>query len=1585
MTVSASGQFTDKNVGIGKSVGLTSTYSGSDRSNYTITDQISTTADITTKPITISGIVASNKIYDRVLNATVDVTGASGWIAGDTLTVSASGQFADKNVGTGKSVGLTSTYSGADRSNYTITDQTSTTADITVKAITIGGIIASDKIYDNTRTADIVTSGAHGWIDGDDLTVSATGLFSNKNVGTGKTVTLSSGYGGSDRSNYVITDQTIALASITPKAINVIGLTSSDKIYDGTIDATPIGTASFLSGVSSAVGTDNDLSPYLGDDLSVNTDLLVARFNDPNVLIGSHVSFTGLALSGSDANNYNLQNHPDVTNSILPKTVGLSANRIYDATRNLSGNDVTISTGVGSETLNYSRATASSKDVAVSNKYIDAITLVDATDGSGGLASNYQLPSLDAISAPVTISEKTVGLSANRIYDGSKVLTGSDVTITTGVGSETLNYSRATASSKDVAVSNKYIDAVALVDATDGSGGLASNYQLPSLDSINAPVTISAETVGLSASRIYDGSINLTGGDLTITTGVGSETLNYSRATASSKDVAVSNKYINAVTLVDATDGSGGLASNYQLPRLNAVNAPVIVSAKTVGLSANRIYDASRNLSGNDVTISTGVGSETLNYSRATASSKDVAVSNKYINAVTLVDATDGSGGLASNYQLPSLDSINAPVTISEKTVGLSASKIYDAGVDLTGYVMLSTGVGGETLSYSGATASSKDVAVSNKYIDAVTLVDATDGSGGLASNYKLPALNAINAPVTINTKTVGLTANRIYDGSTVLSGTDVVITTGVGSETLSYSEASASSKDVAESNKYIDAITLVDAVDGTGGLASNYQLPSLNAINAPVSISAKTVGLSASRIYDGSINLTGNDVTISTGVGSETLNYSGATASSKDVAVSNKYIDAITLENALDGSGGLASNYQLPSLDAVNAPVSISVKAVGLSASKIYDAGVDLTGYVTISTGVGSETLNYSGATASSQDVAVSNKYIHTITLVDATNGSGGLASNYKLPSLDAENAPVTITEKTVGLLANRIYDGTRNLSGPDVSITTGVEGETLSYSGATVSSKDVAVAGKHIDAITLENALDGSGGVASNYQLPSLDAVNALVSITPKVVELSASKIYDALLTLTGSDVTIITGVGEETLSYSGATASAKDVVATGNYIDSIILEDAIDQSGGLAGNYLLPSLKVSNAPVNIDPAPLDIQALGEVKTYGREALLDGNLFDVSGLLGQEEIFSVSLQSDGSGRNAALGLYDIVPSDASGPGFDPNNYFIDYLNGVLVVEASPFEQKTALVTLETTQNKVAKTQSSSVETVDTSTFSTITPTSIGPPPPTFITAPPSSLAVPPSIMPSTPVVVPATSVMTPSTPTVIPTVSPTSTPTVALVPEVLSTPSITVESTPTPSPTPTPNSTPLATLEPTPAPTPVPETTSTPSTTAEPASASVPQPTSAPTATAEPASAPVAESTSTPAMSTPGAEALTSTQSNADASGNSSGLTVDLLDSPDTSKVGLIAVSVPKETTALGSGFSFEVPKEVSSISQQQEVSVEVTLETGAPLPSWLNYQEDTGKFTSASVPDGAFPITVIMKIGSQQVAVVISERGE
>ncbi len=66
--------------------------------------------------------------------------------------------FSDKNVGTGKTVTITSSYSGADVSNYSVTDQSSTTANITAKALTVSGITASSKTYDGSTSSTLDTS-----------------------------------------------------------------------------------------------------------------------------------------------------------------------------------------------------------------------------------------------------------------------------------------------------------------------------------------------------------------------------------------------------------------------------------------------------------------------------------------------------------------------------------------------------------------------------------------------------------------------------------------------------------------------------------------------------------------------------------------------------------------------------------------------------------------------------------------------------------------------------------------------------------------------------------------------------------------------------------------------------------------------------------------------------------------------------------------------------------------------------------------------------------------------------------------------------------------------------------------------------------------------------------------------------------------------------------------------------------------------------------------------------------------------------------------------------------------------------------
>ena len=160
-TVTSVGTFSDKNVGAGKTVTLANTLGGSDLNNYTVTDQTSTTAEITAKALTISGITVSDKEYDGGTTSTVDATTGltlTGLVTGDDFTVTSVGTFSDKNVGAGKIVTLANTLGGADLNNYTVTDQTSTTAEITAKALTISGITASDKEYDGGTTSTVDAS-----------------------------------------------------------------------------------------------------------------------------------------------------------------------------------------------------------------------------------------------------------------------------------------------------------------------------------------------------------------------------------------------------------------------------------------------------------------------------------------------------------------------------------------------------------------------------------------------------------------------------------------------------------------------------------------------------------------------------------------------------------------------------------------------------------------------------------------------------------------------------------------------------------------------------------------------------------------------------------------------------------------------------------------------------------------------------------------------------------------------------------------------------------------------------------------------------------------------------------------------------------------------------------------------------------------------------------------------------------------------------------------------------------------------------------------------------------------------------------
>src|SRR5439155_21457627 len=77
---------------------------------------------------------------------------------GDAVTLggTAAGTFASKDVANGLAVTVTgNTISGAQAGDYTLTQQTGLTTNITPKALTTSGLTASNKIYDGTTTATL--------------------------------------------------------------------------------------------------------------------------------------------------------------------------------------------------------------------------------------------------------------------------------------------------------------------------------------------------------------------------------------------------------------------------------------------------------------------------------------------------------------------------------------------------------------------------------------------------------------------------------------------------------------------------------------------------------------------------------------------------------------------------------------------------------------------------------------------------------------------------------------------------------------------------------------------------------------------------------------------------------------------------------------------------------------------------------------------------------------------------------------------------------------------------------------------------------------------------------------------------------------------------------------------------------------------------------------------------------------------------------------------------------------------------------------------------------------------------------------
>ena len=140
--------FGSKNVGTGRAVTVSGyTLSGADASNYTLVEPTGLTANITPASLSITGLSATNKIYDATLTDTLSGTATVSALGSDSVSLGGTGTavFATKNVGTGRAVTVSGyTLSGADASNYTLLEPTGLTASITSASLTVSGLTANN-------------------------------------------------------------------------------------------------------------------------------------------------------------------------------------------------------------------------------------------------------------------------------------------------------------------------------------------------------------------------------------------------------------------------------------------------------------------------------------------------------------------------------------------------------------------------------------------------------------------------------------------------------------------------------------------------------------------------------------------------------------------------------------------------------------------------------------------------------------------------------------------------------------------------------------------------------------------------------------------------------------------------------------------------------------------------------------------------------------------------------------------------------------------------------------------------------------------------------------------------------------------------------------------------------------------------------------------------------------------------------------------------------------------------------------------------------------------------------------------------
>ena len=1205
---------------------VTANYGGS--GSFTASASPAYSYAVTAKPVTIAGVTASGKVYDKTTAVALTGGTVSGVVGAEVVNVTAgSGTLAGADAGSQAVTATGYGLSGANSGNYILSAQpTVANATITAKALTVSGLAAAPKVYDGSLTALLggaavlqaaEPAGSGTTLDGkpyagDDISVGGTpvGTLAAKDVGARAVTIIGSTPAGAQAGDYTLTQQTGLTQTVTAKGLLVSGLAvAPSKPYDGNTTATVTGTAAgLLAAEAAGAGSAFDGKPYTGDTVSVSgSSAGTGTYNSKDVATATTVTYNGVSLSGAQASNYALQ----AAATIAPKPLALGGSRNYDGTTAIGNASLTIANKVGADDVSLASGSTTlagrnaGVQACVSNNPVAPARVGTYATGSTGASAatsfSVTVPppaSGDTLVAIISTRSTSAGAVTGIVQSGGALWTRAAQSVGTAGTTTEIWYAsnlQSAGTSVTIQLASAVFASAVLAEYAGVLGSAAADQTANSSGNSNSAVTGTTATTA-QANELWIGGIGLDGSTATLGTPLNAFTsvanAQSSNATAASNAKVVALEKLPGATGTAASGGTitGGGAAGTIVQRGTATTANITTAGsvtinKPTGVVAGDVMIAVLAKIGSTTALTAPSGWTVISQAALRTTSTLTYGSVMY----RVADGTDGSSyTFALGTTTSAVGDIVAFSNV-DPTGGVKQDGTAGGPFDVTPVAMTVNTSGSTSVTASALTTVSANAAVIMCGMAGGTAGWATSGNWTIASGPQTLAEIADNHQATAGSVGVAWAAKAAAG------------TTGAGAVTLSASQRNGgillALRPAPATPQWSGAIATFKpqsaSLSGSlvlgGTTASDYTLAGASGSATILALPLTVTAVSATKTYDGTTTATGTPTLTSGAIqaGDTAPGWTQVFASRNATAVNGATLTPVAAAVS-DGNSGNNYSYTYASASGTISTAPLTLTAT--TSTKTYDGTTGAAGTPSLSSGSirpGDTAAAWTQVFASRNATAANGATVTPAGAVSDGNGGNNYSYTYINASGTINPLPLTLT----AVVASKIYDGTTSAAGTP-SVAPGlVGGDSTTALGQAFQIRDAGSGNKVI--VPFITIADGNGG--ANYVVTPVNQTGGTISRLPlTVAAVLATKTYDGGTSAAGVP-SLAPGLasGDTTTALSQAFQTKHAGTANKVLVPSIAINDG---NGG--NNYNVTLLPLTTG--TIQPLPLTVAAVMASKTY-------------------------------------------------------------------------------------------------------------------------------------------------------------------------------------------------------------------------------------------------------------------------------------------------------------------------------------------------------------------------------------------------